>query len=374
MPSSSPPAPGRQRAERKWTIDRDGAIKLLEASRAAGVDALRDDQLDRAPRTRPTTTTCSASTCAQRPRPTARWWQRPGHGRSCGPGSSPTIQEPVTCVSTEPLRGEVPRETSRPFSPPSSTSRAAPAAGLRDHRRRADRSGGREARLMRVCLMIEGQEDVTWDEWLALAGACEETVSRAVPLRPLRVGLRACPSAGRWTPGPRRRARGRPPEAPARDPGLACHLPSPVRAGEAGRHRRPRLGWAGRARARRRLARGEHRAYGFDFHAGPRAHGSSSWRSSRTWTEETFSFEGRHYQVQEPASPCPKPVQRPRPTLLVGGAPGAAEEPAPGRPLGRRVQHRRLVPLEELLGARRRRLLARPGARPAGTRRRPGCR
>ena len=27
---------------------------------------------------------------------------------------------------------------------------------------------------MRVCLMIEGQEDVTWDQWLALAGACEE--------------------------------------------------------------------------------------------------------------------------------------------------------------------------------------------------------
>src|ERR687896_2191291 len=27
---------------------------------------------------------------------------------------------------------------------------------------------------MRVCLMIEGQEDVTWEQWLALAGACEE--------------------------------------------------------------------------------------------------------------------------------------------------------------------------------------------------------
>jgi alkanesulfonate monooxygenase SsuD/methylene tetrahydromethanopterin reductase-like flavin-dependent oxidoreductase (luciferase family) len=27
---------------------------------------------------------------------------------------------------------------------------------------------------MRICLMIEGQESVTWDEWLALAKACEE--------------------------------------------------------------------------------------------------------------------------------------------------------------------------------------------------------
>src|SRR5947209_17742534 len=26
---------------------------------------------------------------------------------------------------------------------------------------------------MRVCLMIEGQEGVTWDEWVALAEACE---------------------------------------------------------------------------------------------------------------------------------------------------------------------------------------------------------
>ena len=26
---------------------------------------------------------------------------------------------------------------------------------------------------MRVCLMIEGQEGVTWEQWLALAKACE---------------------------------------------------------------------------------------------------------------------------------------------------------------------------------------------------------
>src|SRR4051812_16857902 len=28
---------------------------------------------------------------------------------------------------------------------------------------------------MRVCLMIEGQESVTWEEWLALARACEDS-------------------------------------------------------------------------------------------------------------------------------------------------------------------------------------------------------
>jgi hypothetical protein len=27
---------------------------------------------------------------------------------------------------------------------------------------------------MEICLMVEGQEDVTWEDWLALAAACEE--------------------------------------------------------------------------------------------------------------------------------------------------------------------------------------------------------
>jgi Luciferase-like monooxygenase len=27
---------------------------------------------------------------------------------------------------------------------------------------------------MRVCLMVEGQEDVSWEQWLGLAAACEE--------------------------------------------------------------------------------------------------------------------------------------------------------------------------------------------------------
>ena len=40
--------------------------------------------------------------------------------------------------------------------------------------------------------MIEGQEDVTWDDWQALAGACEAARDRdAVSLRPLPVGVRA---------------------------------------------------------------------------------------------------------------------------------------------------------------------------------------
>ena len=33
---------------------------------------------------------------------------------------------------------------------------------------------------MRVCLMIEGQEGVTWEEWLALAEACERSPIEAM--------------------------------------------------------------------------------------------------------------------------------------------------------------------------------------------------
>src|SRR5881398_745611 len=36
---------------------------------------------------------------------------------------------------------------------------------------RGDRTGGA---IVDVCLMIEGQEGVTWEQWLALARACEE--------------------------------------------------------------------------------------------------------------------------------------------------------------------------------------------------------
>ena len=44
------------------------------------------------------------------------------------------------------------------------------ALRLQGTRYRSHRSGG----MMRVCLMVEGQEDVTWEQWLALARAAED--------------------------------------------------------------------------------------------------------------------------------------------------------------------------------------------------------
>ncbi len=62
---------------------------------------------------------------------------------------------------------------------------------------------------------------------------------------------------------------------------------------------------------------------------------------------ETFSFEGTHYQLTD--SPAlPKPAQRPRPPVLLGGA--GAPHAAAGRPVRRRVQ--RAVPYRAGLGGR----------------------
>src|SRR3954467_13467110 len=38
----------------------------------------------------------------------------------------------------------------------------------------ASRHQGVASEAMRVCLMIEGQEDVRWEDWVAIARACEE--------------------------------------------------------------------------------------------------------------------------------------------------------------------------------------------------------
>ncbi|HSK37187.1 MAG TPA: LLM class flavin-dependent oxidoreductase, partial [Actinomycetota bacterium] len=103
---------------------------------------------------------------------------------------------------------------------------------------------------------------------------------------------------------------------------------------------------------------GEHRAYGFEFPATPvRMERLAEQLEivSRTWTEETFSFEGRHYQVQDLRA-LPKPVQRPRPTLLVGGAAGPRSLALAARWADE--YNTTGVPLEELPGRRRRLLEA----------------
>ena len=57
---------------------------------------------------------------------------------------------------------------------------------------------------------------------------------------------------------------------------------------------------------------GEHRAYGFEFPARQVRIERLAEQLEivhRSWTEGPFSFEGRHYRVED-ADPLPKPVQR----------------------------------------------------------------
>jgi F420-dependent oxidoreductase-like protein len=178
---------------------------------------------------------------------------------------------------------------------------------------------------MRVCLMIEGQEDVTWDQWLALAGACEEHglegLFRSDHYGPL-MGMPERGSLDAWATlaalaARTSRIRLGTLVSPAtfRHPSVLAKSLTTVDHISGGRVELGLgAGWH----------EGEHRAHGFEFPATPIRMERLAEQLEivvRSWTEDSFSFQGRHYQVQDLRA-LPKPVQRPRPTLLVGGGAG----------------------------------------------------
>jgi F420-dependent oxidoreductase-like protein len=178
---------------------------------------------------------------------------------------------------------------------------------------------------MRVCLMIEGQEDVTWEQWLALAGACEahglEALFRSDHYESV-MGMRERGSLDAWTTlaalaARTSRIRLGTLVSPAtfRHPSVVAKSVVTVDHVSGGRVELGLgAGWH----------TGEHRAYGFEFPDTPTRMARLAEQLeivTRSWTEESFSFAGRHYQVEDLRA-LPKPVQRPRPTLLVGGAAG----------------------------------------------------
>ena len=110
---------------------------------------------------------------------------------------------------------------------------------------------------MRICLMVEGQESVTWDDWVALAASVRAERARGpLPLGPLLVGVRRRGARLARRVGDDHRARAPSRAHPARHDGVACDVPAPVRARQGGLHGRPRVGRAHRARSRCRLERG----------------------------------------------------------------------------------------------------------------------
>jgi len=180
---------------------------------------------------------------------------------------------------------------------------------------------------MRVCLMVEGQEGVGWDQWVALAVACEEhgfdalfrsdhyvsfgreaewgsldawATIAALSARTERVRLGTLVSPVTF----------RHPSQLAKAVVTADHASGGrVELGMG-------AGWFER----------EHRAYGFPFPEVRERLGILEEQVEivhRLWDrdEPEVSFEGSHYRL-EACRALPKPVQDPHPPLILGGQAG----------------------------------------------------
>ncbi|HTX32915.1 MAG TPA: TIGR03560 family F420-dependent LLM class oxidoreductase [Solirubrobacteraceae bacterium] len=179
---------------------------------------------------------------------------------------------------------------------------------------------------MQLCLMIEGQEDVSWPQWVALAHACEEhgipalfrsdhymnldgqhpersaldawgtVCGLAVITSTLRLGTMVSPATFRH------------PSNLAKLAVTADHISEGrVEVGLG-------AGWHER----------EHAAYGFPFP--PTAARMEILEEQLqillgNWGDERFTFDGRHYRLDD-LEARPKPVQRPHPPLIMGGNAG----------------------------------------------------
>jgi F420-dependent oxidoreductase-like protein len=179
---------------------------------------------------------------------------------------------------------------------------------------------------MKLDLMIEGQEGVTWPQWQALATACEEhgigtmfrsdhylnldgqhpergsldalgtVIALAASTRTLRLGTMVSPATFRH------------PSVLAKLITTADHVSGgPVELGLG-------AGWHDR----------EHAAYGFSY---PDLRTRMEVLEEQlqvvlgNWADELFSFTGKHYRLDQ-LDAQPKPLQKPHPPLLMGGRAG----------------------------------------------------
>ncbi|MGH2970686.1 MAG: TIGR03560 family F420-dependent LLM class oxidoreductase [Gaiellaceae bacterium] len=176
---------------------------------------------------------------------------------------------------------------------------------------------------MKLALMIEGQEGVTWEQWCALADACEQhgvdtlfrsdhyisqgdedanvahdawTTITALAARTTRLRFGTLVSPVTF-----------------RAPALLANAAATADHVSGGRIELGiGAGWMDR----------EHRAFGFPF---PETQVRMEMFAEqlevvhRLWTEERVDFHGRHYTLED-APGLPKPVQKPHPPILVGGS------------------------------------------------------
>ncbi len=179
---------------------------------------------------------------------------------------------------------------------------------------------------MQLCLMIEGQEGVTWPQWVAIATACEQhsipTLFRsdhymnldgqhpewgsldawgtvcglAAVTSKLRLGTMVSPATFRH-----------PSE-------LAKLVTTADRISEGRIELGLGAGWHQR----------EHAAYGFPF-AAPRTRMDVLEEQLQivlgSWSQDAFSHQAEHYRLTD-LNAQPKPVQTPHPPLILGGSAG----------------------------------------------------
>jgi F420-dependent oxidoreductase-like protein len=179
---------------------------------------------------------------------------------------------------------------------------------------------------MDLCLMIEGQEGVTWPQWVALARACEE---HGVPAlfrsdhylelggdHPERGSLDAwttLAALGAVTSTLRLGTLVSP--ATFRHPSVLAKAVATADHVSGGR---VELGLGAGWHAR------EHEAYGFAFPP-PRERMDILEEQLQVilgaWADGPFTFEGEHYRLRD-LDARPEPAQRPHPPIIVGGSAG----------------------------------------------------
>jgi F420-dependent oxidoreductase-like protein len=179
---------------------------------------------------------------------------------------------------------------------------------------------------MQLDLMIEGQEGVTWAQWQEIAGACERygipTLFRSDHYmnldgeHPERGSLDAlgtlCGLAALTT---RLRLGTMVSPATFRHPSLLAKLATTVDLISDGRFELGLgAGWHER----------EHAAYGFEYYDVPTRVDILAEQLEivlGSWGPGPFSFEGKHYRLDE-LDAQPKPEQKPHPPLIMGGSGG----------------------------------------------------
>jgi alkanesulfonate monooxygenase SsuD/methylene tetrahydromethanopterin reductase-like flavin-dependent oxidoreductase (luciferase family) len=163
---------------------------------------------------------------------------------------------------------------------------------------------------MRICLMIEGQEDVTWEDWTALAAACEEHGIEALFRSDHYIGLEhpergsldawgtLCGLAAITT---RLRLGTLVSPATFRHPAVLAKLAVTADHISGGRIEVGMgAGWH----------EGEHALYGFDF---PPARERMARLEAQLEEVHRQFKDGEH---------LPEPVQKPHPPLIMGGSAG----------------------------------------------------